>query len=245
MTYQEFKSKYNGKYIDYDGAHGCQCWDLAQYYFTQVLNVPDYVLSGCGYVSKMLYQPKRADLDQYFDEIDIHTMIAGDVVIWDDPTPHIAVFDNWSGKANYYFSQNPNPCQIMECNLKGQIHAFRRKGSIPPAPEPTPVITPNVPRDEYKDQIEVKVDQLRVRIEPSLNAEAIGHANIGFYNYLETKDNDGYTWYRISDNNWIAYNEEWENVYPAKPKEEFIQLKVLDKKDGYVLVDLGKVWVKQ
>ena len=240
MTYQEFKSKYDGKYIDYDGAHGCQCWDLAQYYFTEVLNVPDYVLSGCGYVSKMLYQPKRADLDQYFDEISVYEMIAGDVVIWDDPTPHIAVFDNWNGKANYYFSQNPNPCQIMECNLKGQIHAFRRKGN-----KPTPVITPNVDRDEYKNQIEVKVDQLRVRIEPNLNAEIIGYANIGFYNYLETKDNDGYTWYRISDNNWIASNNEWTNIYPAKPKEEYIELKIIDKKDDYVLVDLGKVWIKK
>ena len=25
MTYQEFKNKYNGKYIDFDGAYGCQC----------------------------------------------------------------------------------------------------------------------------------------------------------------------------------------------------------------------------
>lgn len=242
MTYQEFKSKYDGKYIDYDGAYECQCWDLAQYYFTQVLNVPDYVLSGCGYVSKMLYQPKRADLDQYFDEIDVHTMIAGDVVIWDDPTPHIAIFDNWSGKANYYFSQNPNPCQIMECNLKGQIHAFRKKGS-----KPTPVITPNVERDEYRNQIEVKVEKLRVRTDPNTNAEIIGFANIGFYNYSETykKDENDYTWYKIADNNWIASSDEWTTVYPAKPKEEFIQIKVLDKKDGYVLVDLGKVWVKE
>ena len=242
MTYQEFKSKYDGKYIDYDGAYGCQCWDLAQYYFTQVLNVPDYVLSGCGYVSKMLYQPKRADLDQYFDEVSVYEMIQGDVVIWDDPTPHIAVFDNWSGKANYYLSQNPNPCQIMECNLKGQIHAFRRKGS-----KPTPVITPNVPRDEYKNQIEVKVEKLRVRTEPNTNAEVIGFANIGFYNYSNTykKDKNDYTWYKIADNNWIASSEEWTSVYPAKPKEEYIKLKIIDKKDDYVLVELGKVWIKK
>ena len=25
MTYNEFKKKYNGKYVDYDGACGCQC----------------------------------------------------------------------------------------------------------------------------------------------------------------------------------------------------------------------------
>ena len=30
MKYEEFKNKYNGKHIDYDGAYGYQCWDLAQ-----------------------------------------------------------------------------------------------------------------------------------------------------------------------------------------------------------------------
>lgn len=245
MTYQEFKSKYDGKYIDYDGAYGCQCWDLAQYYFTEVLNVPDSVLSGCNWVKNMvLWDWKYAELMQYFDEIDVHTMITGDVCIWTGGDGHIAIFDNWSGKANYYFSQDPyinKPCGIRECNLDG-IHAFRRKGS-----KPTPVITPNVPRDEYRNQIEVKVEKLRVRTEPNTNAEVIGFANIGFYNYSDTykKDVNDYTWYKIADNNWIASSEEWTTVYPAKPKEEYIELKIIDKKDDYVLVDLGKVWIKK
>lgn len=25
MTYKEFRDKYNGKWVDYDGAYGCQC----------------------------------------------------------------------------------------------------------------------------------------------------------------------------------------------------------------------------
>lgn len=244
MTYQEFKNKYNGKYIDYDGAYGYQCWDLAQYYFTEVLNVPDYVLSGCGVVKNMLYGEKRKQLDEYFDEISIYEMGTGVVCIWGSgEAGHIAVFDNWDGNRNWFFSQNPNPCQVMNIDM-GDLHAFRRKQETPPAPEPTPVITPNVERDEYKDQIEVKVEKLRIRTTPSLNGDILGFANIGFYNYLETTEADGYTWYRISDENWIAYNEEWETVYPAKPKKEYIQLEILDKKDGYVLVDLGKVWIK-
>ena len=87
MTYQEFKNKYNGQYLDWDSCYGPQCWDLAQYYFKEVLDVPSWVLSGCGYVSKMLYPPKRNDLDQYFDEVSIYEMYQGDVVIWDDPKP--------------------------------------------------------------------------------------------------------------------------------------------------------------
>ncbi len=253
MTYQEFKNKYNGKYIDYDGAYGCQCWDLGQYYFTEVLNVPDSVLSGCGWVGNMvLWDWKYAEMMKYFDEVSTIGMQQGDVCIWADPNNeqkcHIAIFDYWNSQDNncYYFSQNPNPCQVMPVNMNGH-HAFRRKKETPPAPEPTPVITPNVPRDEYRNQIEVLdgVDKLRVRISPSTNGEVIGYANPGFYNYLETTEADGFVWYRISDSNWIAYSEEWAKIYPAKEKEEFIELKILDKKDDYVLVDLGKVWIKK
>ena len=107
-----------------------------------------------------------------------------------------------------------------------------------------PLITPNVDRDEKKDQIEVKIENLRVRKQPSLNGDVLGYASLGFYNYYEVADVDGYIWYRIADNQWIAFNEEWETVYPKK-EDEFIQLKVLDKKDGYVLVDLGQVYIKE
>ena len=245
MTYQEFKDKYNGKYIDYDKQFGNQCWDLGQQYLTECLGVPAYVLSGCGMVSNMLYPPKRNDLDTYFDEVPINNMIPGDVCIWDygNGIGHIAIFDNWDGEKCWYFSQNYP--KGSNCHLQviydGNWHAFRLKKAEPPKAE----ITPNVERDEYKNQIEVKVEELRVRTTPSLNGEILGYANVGLYNYYEMTSADDYTWFKIADNQWIAFNEEWETVYPAKPKEEFIQLKVLDKKDGYVLVDLGKVWIKE
>lgn len=251
MTYQEFKNKYNGRYIDYDGAYGCQCWDLGQYYFTEVLNVPDSVLSGCGWVGNMvLWDWKYAQMMEYFDEVSTIGMQEGDVCIWADANNeqncHIAIFDHYNPDDNncYYFSQNPNPCQVMPVNMNGH-HAFRRKGVTPPPPEPTPVITPNVERDETKNQIEVLIENLRVRTSPGLKEKEIGYANKGFYNYFESKDIDGFTWHRISDSNWIASNEgEWTKLYPKK-EDEYIQLKVLDKKEGYVLVDLGQVWIKK
>lgn len=127
MTYQEFKNKYNHKYVDYDGCYGYQCWDLAQYYFTECLGLPASVLSGCGGVKNMLYQPKRAELDKYFDEISVYEMCPGDVCIWEYAEyGHIAMFDHWDGNQNWYFSQNPNPSEVINCNLPG-LHAFRRK----------------------------------------------------------------------------------------------------------------------
>ena len=86
-------------------------------------------------------------------------------------------------------------------------------------------ITPNVERDKYKDQIEVKVPELRVRTSPSLNGGILGYAGIGFYNYYATKEVDGYVWYMIAENQWIASNDEWTTIYPAeKPKDEYINL---------------------
>lgn len=211
-------------------------WDLAQIYFTECLGVPSWVLSGSGLVSNMLYPPKRNDLDTYFEEIDVHKMYPGDVCIME--YGHICIFDHWDGKKNWFFSQNPNPCQVMKLDENG-IHAFRLKKVEPPKEG----ITPNVERNENVNQIEVKVDDLRVRTIPSINGDILGYAKKGFYNYYEMADVDGYNWYKIADNQWIAYNEEWETLYPKK-EDEFVQFKILDKKDGYVLVDLGQVWIK-
>lgn len=215
MTYEEFRDKYNGKWLDFDGYYGCQCWDLGQYYFTECLGLPSSVLSGCGLVSNMLYQPKRSALDTYFDEVPTNAMYPGDVCIWE--YGHIAIFDHWDGSNCWYFSQNPNVSKVMVINANG-LHAFRLKSK-------KEEVTPNVARDKNKDQIEVKVTDLRVRENASLNANILGKAKVGYYNFYETKDNDGYKWYRIAEKQWIASKDEWTTVYPAeKPKEEYINL---------------------
>ena len=240
MTYFEFRDKYMGQWIDWDGAYGCQCWDLAQVYFTECLGLPSWVLSGCGLVSNMLYPPKRNDLDTYFYEVPITEMCPGDVCIWD--WGHIALLDNWDGTRCWYFSQNPGAAHLEAIDGNG-MHAFRLKPQEPP--KPTPQITPNVEKDIYKDQIEVIAEKLRVRTIPSLEGEIIGLATPGYYDYFEIVDAEGYNWYRIADNQWVAYNAEWENIYPATPKIEYKQMQILEKKDGYVLVDLGQVWIKE
>lgn len=81
-------------------------------------------------------------------------------------------------------------------------------------------VTPNVPRDENRDQIEVKIDILRVRKGAGLDKEILGFASKGFYDFYEVKDADGYDWFRISDDQWIAYNQDWETVYPKKKSNE-------------------------
>lgn len=208
MTYEKFKEKYDGKYLDFDKYYGNQCWDLAQYYFTECLDVPSWVLSGSGLVSNMLYPPKRNDLDQYFDEVSIYSMQQGDVVIWE--YGHIAIYDHWDGNYCYFFSQNyplGSPCHIQLID-EGGMHAFRRKGRVE--------VTPNVERDVHKNQIEVKVEELNVRNQPSTKGKSIGHASVGFYDFYETKEEDGYVWYNIANEQWIASSDEWTTVYPKQ-----------------------------
>lgn len=102
-----------------------------------------------------------------------------------------------------------------------------------------------VERDEYKTQIEVIVDNLRVRTSPSLNGAILGLAKKGYYNILDITNADGYTWYRIADHQWVAYSPEWETIHQAKEKKDYLQLEILEQKEGFALVDLGKVWVKK
>lgn len=123
MTYKEFKKKYNGKYTDFDGCYGFQCWDLGERYFTEVLKLPASVLSGCGLVSNMLKGEKYKLMLKYFDVV--KTPKQGDVAIWE--YGHIAIFDH---NKNYFFSQNPNPCKVIQIN-RGGVHYFRLKKQKP------------------------------------------------------------------------------------------------------------------
>lgn len=83
-------------------------------------------------------------------------------------------------------------------------------------------VTPKVERNDDMEQVEVLVTQLRVRKEPSLKGEVIGYATPGFYNVLDKKEADGYLWFKIAEEQWIATSEEqgWTKYYPATNYEE-------------------------
>ena len=62
---------------------------------------------------------------------------------------------------------------------------------------------PESKEDRSKDQLRVDIDYLRVRTAPSLSAESLGYAAIGFYDVLERKEADGYAWCKVGDY-WMA-----------------------------------------
>ena len=77
------------------------------------------------------------------------------------------------------------------------------------------MVTPTVERDETKDQLKVLVNALSVRKEPNTNGNKIGTAiKGGIYNYYEITSDDKYIWYKIADNQWVANNGQYLEVYP-------------------------------
>lgn len=106
------------------------------------------------------------------------------------------------------------------CNSSYKFLGFIKNPAVKdePIPAPTPAVAPTVPRDSTKNQIGVNGNDLRVRSGAGTNKSVIGFASKGIYNFYETKKANGYTWYRIADGQWIAFNSKWATVYnAAKP----------------------------
>lgn len=78
-----------------------------------------------------------------------------------------------------------------------------------------PDITPSVARNKYQNQIQVKISNLRVRVAPGTDNAAYGFAKKGYYNVYDSKTVGGTTWYKIAEDQWIAFNKSWNAVYPA------------------------------
>ena len=73
----------------------------------------------------------------------------------------------------------------------------------------------SVNRNELVNQLEVIINNLRIRETPSINGKILGVIPVGIYDYLDVQKNDGYTWYFVGVG-YIAYNDDWIKLYPKK-----------------------------
>lgn len=74
--------------------------------------------------------------------------------------------------------------------------------------KPDEVVQPEpVAADETKHQVEVIASKLRVRTLPSLNASVYCFSKKGIFNVLEEITADGYRWFKIESDRWIATKE--------------------------------------
>lgn len=107
-------------------------------------------------------------------------------------------FEIYEGGANTKYRVNPLPLtyaypdQVI-CELDVDIVKTY-----------TPVVEPTE-RDATVDQLKVLKDKLRIRKEPSLNADILDFAKKeGIYNDLDSTIANGYVWHQIGDSNWLA-----------------------------------------
>ena len=210
INQHEFYLETNGKVIDVDGYYGGQCWDLFSYFCLKYCNR----IFGCiktGYV---------IDLWDYFDEIGLGEYFIkvntdyqdGDFLIYKAPSSittssHIAMFriDNGDG-TNVILTQNPdgipNYIHQMICDYKGVVGALRPKIYIKKlSPKP-------VNKNEEENQIYVNSSNtMYCRLTPDTSIENKTDdkfVSVGYYNILDELDSNGYHWYKIADDRYVA-----------------------------------------
>lgn len=130
-SYKEFKKKYLGKSLDYDGYYGYQCWDLYAYY-DKYLGYTPCNCNNTGYVID-LGQGNKAMLNNH-RIVDVPQQ--GDIVIFNYgtlqcPYSHIGIIDsiNSTNKTINVLGQNQgtDPKHVTIVTLKSnQVNCYYR-----------------------------------------------------------------------------------------------------------------------
>lgn len=136
MTLQDFITKYNGKYLDFDGYYGAQCVDALQFYAKEVVGAPAFTGNA-------------KDIPNTYDK-NFYTWIpnsisavpqSGDIIIWGSSVGggygHIAVCQSANILSFTSFEQNwplNTPCHSQTHNdlYKGVLGWLRPKKPVQP-----------------------------------------------------------------------------------------------------------------
>lgn len=120
MTFTEFISKYNGKYIDTDNAYGGQCMDLMHQYCVEMLGIGDLSVLAAPSAKAVFETFSTIKGHEFFEQI-INTPEGvpqeGDIVFWGNaPYGHVAIFVEGGTNSFKSFDQNyptGSPCHIQ------------------------------------------------------------------------------------------------------------------------------------
>lgn len=138
MTLQEFISKWNNKYCDFDNAYGAQCVDLARQFWKEVANItqPKSVRGACDFWTSY---PTDPALNSYYNRIDNapnNHPNPGDIVLWDNKAGggygHIAICIKADANSFTSFDQNypvGSPCSQWTHNYTHVFGWFTPKGA--------------------------------------------------------------------------------------------------------------------
>ena len=134
---------------------------------------------------------------------------------------------NSNGKWCFTYAKSLTPPEAFYIDLAHTKLINTRNYTFKEVPKTAHVGKP-VERNDKVDQLNVKLDALRSRKEPSLNGEILGYMNMGIYDIQDKTEADGYTWYKVQDM-WIAYNKDWEDILPHAETKEEIQIKYAER----------------
>lgn len=103
----------------------------------------------------------------------------------------------------------------------------------------TYLLTPTT-KNEEENQIEITIDNLRVRDNP--NGNILGYANKGIYNIISKETKNDYTWYQVETNKYIAYDPNWAILYlkATSVSKEEINVSIKTKELEEQIVNLNK-----
>lgn len=129
MTFDEFVSKYNGKYLDWDNFYGAQCVDLVQFW-SQALGGPRFTGDA-----KDIAGQTRGFYDWIPNTAEAVPQ-AGDIVVWEGSynggPGHVGIATGW-GSTNLFevFEQNNptgSPAHTSRRNYNHVAGWLRKKG---------------------------------------------------------------------------------------------------------------------
>lgn len=205
ISAKDFYNKYLGKAVDVDGYFGAQCWDLFAK-FCQDENTPIFNCSITGYVRDIWTNRYKSGILKYFDEVTPSKIEYGDWIIWPStysgtPYSHIGMC---VGK-NKCFGQNQGKAtaNVITLDETKSYGALRFKKYPKATQTPTKKVIGKI-------TLAKTTTTLNIRKSYSTSSAIVGRAVAGkTYSVYQTKNNQGYSWYMIGDNQWIANNGKW------------------------------------
>lgn len=106
--------------------------------------------------------------------------------------------DNYSYRSSDYVKYAVDP--LKHCYLyEGQEVSSSSISNV------KKVVGVPIKKNSKKSQIRVVLKYVNCRSTPSLDGKILGYINLGYYNVLDSRKKDGYTWYKVGNNRWVAY----------------------------------------
>lgn len=147
-------------------------------------------------------------------------------------------FDVWKCPKNYTFNWNDRKKYAV--NPTDYVFLFEDQETGEATKGITKVVGTSkiVKRDTTKNQIEITGSLLRVRKGAGTNQTVLGYIDFGIYDYTETKEANGYTWYNVGFG-WVAATKEDTKVY-TKEETKNKEIEELEKQVEELTIQLNE-----